>query len=103
MIKHIVMWKFKPEAEGQTKQQNMDQLAESLLALRPIIPELQSMEIGQDIGIGRDSYDMVLITTFADEAALERYQHHPEHKLVSALCAKIRDERASVDFEFERI
>ena len=24
MIKHIVMWKFKSEAEGRTKLQNMD-------------------------------------------------------------------------------
>ena len=103
MIKHIVMWKFKAEAEGQTRQQNMDQLAESLLALRPIIPELESMEIGQDLGIGREPYDMVLITTFADEEALARYQHHPAHQAVSGFCAKIREERTTVDFEFDRI
>jgi len=103
MIKHVVMWKFKAEAEGQTKAQNMDQLAEALLALRPIIPELESMEIGQDLGIGREPFDMVLITTFADADALDRYQHHPAHKAVSAFCARIRDERATVDFEFDRI
>ncbi len=103
MIKHIVMWKFKAEAEGQTKVQNMEQVAESLLALRSIIPELESMEIGQDLGIGREPFDMVLITTFADAEALERYQHHPAHKAVSAFCAKVREARATVDFEFDRI
>jgi hypothetical protein len=103
MIKHIVLWKFKDEAEGQTKDQNMDQLAESLLALRAVIPELESMEIGADIGVGRDTFDMVLVTTFADEQALARYQEHPAHKAVSEFCGKVRSDRASIDYEFERI
>ncbi len=38
------------------------------------------MEIGQDIGVGRDTFDMVLVTTFDDAEALERYQHHPAHR-----------------------
>ena len=102
MIKHIVMWKFKAEAEGKTRHENMDYINESLLALRPIIPEIESMEIGQDLGVGRDTYDMVLVTTFDDLEALERYQHHPAHKEVSAYVAKVRSDRACVDFEFDR-
>lgn len=103
MIKHIVMWKFKEQAEGQTKEQNMKHVAESLMNLRAVIPELESMEIGQDIGLGRDPFDMVLITTFADAEAMDRYQHHPEHKTVSTFCAKVREDRATVDYEFDRI
>ncbi|NCA98544.1 MAG: Dabb family protein [Clostridia bacterium] len=102
MIKHIVMWKFQEEAEGKTRQENLDFVAEALMTLRPIIPEIESMEIGQDIGVGRDTYDMVLVTTFDDAEALERYQHHPAHKAVSAYVAKVRTDRACVDFEFER-
>ncbi len=102
MIKHVVMWRFKPEAEGQDKEANMARLAEQLLALRAVIPELESMEIGTDIGIGRDPYDMVLITTFENEEAMHRYENHPAHKAVSAFCGLIREGRASVDFEFER-
>ncbi|MDD2534823.1 MAG: Dabb family protein [Eubacteriales bacterium] len=102
MIKHIVMWRFPAEADGKSKAENMAQLTESLFALRAIIPEIESMEIGTDIGIGRDPFDMVLVTTFENEEALERYQEHPEHKLVSAFCGRIRESRASIDFEFER-
>lgn len=100
MIKHIVLWTFREQAEGHSKQENIDFVKASLLALRPVIPELLSMEIGQDIGVGRDTCDMALVTTFADAAALEIYQNHPAHKAVSAYVAKVRVSRACVDFEF---
>lgn len=98
MIRHVVMWTFKAEAEGSDKQANMTWVRDSLLALRAIIPDILQMEIGQDIGIGRDTWDMVLIMDFADEAALDRYQNHPEHKKVTSFVAKARDQRACVDF-----
>jgi hypothetical protein len=98
MLKHIVMWQFASQAEGKSKQENMDQIRCALLQLPSAIPEILSMEIGQDIGVGREPYDMVLITTFADAAALERYQHHPDHLAVSATVSKVRTARATVDF-----
>lgn len=98
MIRHIVLWKFRDEAEGHSKQENMAAIKASLLALKPIIPELLSMEIGEDLGIGRDPFDMALVTTFADADALAVYQHHPAHKAVSAFVSKVRTDRASADF-----
>jgi len=56
------------------------------------------MEIGEDIKIGRDPWDMVLIMTFDDAEALGLYQNHPAHKAVSAFVAKVRSNRACVDF-----
>jgi len=100
MIKHIVMWKFKEEAEGRTRKENLDYVAQRLRALIPIIPEIGSMDIGQDIGVGRDTYDMALIMEFEDEAALATYQGHPEHKKVSAYVAKVREGRTCVDYRF---
>lgn len=100
MLKHVVMWQFMEHAEGKSKQENMAWVRQALFDLKPIIPELLSIEIGEDIGVGRDSYDMCLIMTFADSAALDRYQHHPEHKKVSAYVSKVRSGRACVDFSF---
>ena len=45
MIKHVVMWRFKEEAEGRTKLENMEELKRQLLALIPLIPEIKKMEI----------------------------------------------------------
>lgn len=98
MLKHIVMWKFHDQAEGKSKQENMEWVRQALRELQPRVPELLSMEIGQDIGVGRDTYDMCLITTFEDADALDRYQHHPDHKLISAYVSKVRSARTCVDF-----
>ena len=98
MLKHIVMWRFLEQVEGRSKQENMDRIRQSLLDLRPVIPELLDMTVGRDIGVGRDTYDMVLVATFADAEALERYQHHPAHQAVSAEVAKIRAARACIDY-----
>jgi hypothetical protein len=98
MLRHVVMWTFKEMAEGADKNANMGRVRDALLALKPIIPEIRQMEIGEDIGIGRDPWDMVLVMGFDDAAALGRYQHHPEHKKISGFVAKVRDMRACVDF-----
>ena len=49
--------------------------------------------------MGTGNYDAVLVSEFADREGLEAYQQDPRHKAVSALCASIRQERASVDWE----
>jgi hypothetical protein len=98
MLRHVVMWSFLDEAEGQAKAANMAQVRLALLGLRPQVPEILAMEIGEDIGIGRDPWDMVLVMSFTDAAALDRYQNHPEHKKISAFVAKVRRARACVDF-----
>ncbi len=99
MIKHIVLWNFKEEAEGAKKEENMQIVRDRLYSLQPIIPEILSMEIGTDIGCGRDTFDMALVMTFDSVEALETYQNHPEHKAVSTFVGKVRCGRASIDFE----
>ncbi len=65
-------------------------------------PDTDIQTVNQDIGGGRDNFDMVLVTTLDNAIALERYQHHPAHKAASAYVAQARSDRASVDFVFER-
>jgi hypothetical protein len=98
MLRHVVMWTFLDQAEGQSRQENLAKVKQALLALRPQVPEILDMEIGVDSGVGRDPWDMVLIMSFADAAALDRYQKHPEHKKISAFVGKVRQARACVDF-----
>ena len=43
MIRHVVMWKFKENAEGKTKEENMAIVTEKLYALLPVISELKKM------------------------------------------------------------
>lgn len=98
MIKHIVLWKFAENAQGHTKEENMDIVKERLTALLPIIPQIKSFEIGKDILHSEMSYDMALIMTFDSMEDLETYKKHPEHQKVSSYVKLVRIGRVSADF-----
>ena len=97
MIRHIVMWKFADNAEGKTKEQNMQWVREHLYALPAIIPQIKRMEIGVDIGHTEMSYDMVLLTGFESMDDLGIYKVHPEHVKVSQYVAKVKTARVVND------
>ena len=99
MITHIVMWKFLDEADGRPKADNLALVRSRLEALRPLLPEILSMELHQDIGADREPYDMVLITRFASAEDLKNYQNHPAHKEVSRFVSSVRSARAVVDYQ----
>lgn len=94
MIKHIVMWKFKPEVKEE-----MNRFLGALEALRGQIEVLRSMEIGVNSG-SDENFDAVLVTTFDSFEDLEKYKTDPRHIAASSLCKEIRVSRCAVDFEF---
>ena len=100
MIKHIVMWKFKDEAEGHTKEENMEIIRTRLMGLVGVIPEIKSLEIGKDILKSDMSFDMALIGVYESLEALDIYKNHPEHRKISAYVKACRLDRVAVDFEF---
>jgi hypothetical protein len=93
MIRHIVMWKFRPGTEAEQAQ-----FLEGLRSLQGVIPELLRSEVA--VNVGQDNYDAVLVSEFESLEALEIYKNDPRHKAVGALCKSIREERAAVDYEF---
>ena len=92
MIKHIVMWKFKP---GTEKEQG--EFLDGLQGLYGVIPQIRSQEVGRNVAPG--NYDAVLISAFDSLADLEAYKTDPRHVAVSALCKAIRTDRVAVDME----
>ena len=100
MIKHIVFWKFKDEAQGHTKSENLEIMRAGLYALKDIRPEIRSIELGFDV-LGSDmSYDAALVMEFDSLDDLRKFKEHPEHVKVSNYCKLVRTDRASVDYEF---
>lgn len=98
MLKHVVMWKLKAEAEGKTKAENARWMKEYLEALIGVVPEIRSLQVGINSKESEMAYDAVLISTFENEEALAAYKVHPRHVEVSAYCKKIRESRVVVDF-----
>lgn len=92
MIKHVVMWKFKPGTE-----EKMNEFLQALKNLDGKIEVLRSMEIGVNSG-SDDNCDAVLITTFDSFDDLRAYATNPLHVAASALCKDIRISRHAVDF-----
>ena len=92
MIRHIVMWKFRPGTEAE-----QEQFLSGLRALQGVIPQLLSSEAARNVGAG--NYDAVLVSEFRSLEDLEAYMNDPRHKAVSALCKSIREDRVAVDYE----
>ena len=93
MIRHIVMWKFRPGTEAEQKQ-----FLEGRRSLQGVIPQLLKSEVAVNVGEG--NYDAVLFSDFVCLVALDTYKNDPRHKAVSSLCKSIRTDRVAVDYEF---
>ena len=93
MIRHIVMWKFRPGTETE-----QEEFLSGLRNLQGVIPQLLRSEVA--VNVGEDNYDAVLVSEFESLEALEIYKNDPRHKAVSALCKSIREDRVAVDYEF---
>jgi antibiotic biosynthesis monooxygenase (ABM) superfamily enzyme len=101
MIKHIVLWKLKSEAEGRGKQANAIELKRQLENLHGKIPGLLFIEVGINLADNHpgDEADVMLYSEFTDLDALKAYHEHPEHQKIVPFARAIRDERRVIDYE----
>jgi quinol monooxygenase YgiN len=99
MVKHIVFWRLKPTAHGNSKETNARLIKEKLEALRGRVPGLLRIEVGLDFSRSEQSGDLALYSEFESRAALDSYQEHPEHKAVTPFILEARAERRVVDYE----
>jgi Stress responsive A/B Barrel Domain len=95
MLTHIVIWKYRPDVEQATRAEHQAQLRN----LATVIKEVKSLAVGFDILRLPRSYDLGLVATFQDAAALGVYSNHPEHVKVASFGRSISEHVASVDFE----
>lgn len=100
MIRHIVMFKFKEEAEGRTKAENIAITKAMLEALPAKIDLIRASSVTVNSPDADESnYDLCLISDFDSFEDLATYIVHPDHKAVGAFMRPVRLERACVDFE----
>jgi hypothetical protein len=99
MIRHLVFWRFLDHAEGRSKTENIALIRRMLVELKDSIPEIVSLEVGENVVPGVDAYDLALHALFASREDLESYIVHPEHQKLVAVLRKVRSGRAVVDFE----
>ncbi len=97
MVKHIVLWKLRDDAD---KQKNMDRMISELTSLVGKIEGLVSIEMGYNFNTAND-YDVVLYAAFKNAAALKYYQTHPEHVKCKDFIEGITVARIAADYCFD--
>lgn len=95
MIRHIVIFRFKPD----TSQDDREAFLEMLRALPAKISEIVEFEAGFDVVRSPRAFDLALVASYADLAALDRYAKHEHHLPVIARSKEICEQVASVDYE----
>lgn len=97
MIRHVVMWNVR----GSTREEklaNIAQLEASFLGLRGRIPGLLHLEIGVDRSGVDYACDVVLVSDFSSQEALDAYATHPEHLRMKQELGTMRTHRHQVDY-----
>ena len=95
MIKHVVSWEFAEDNKIENLK-NMKALLEELPAL---IPAIEDYEVGLNIKDSELAMDMVLISSFANEVAMQEYAAHPEHRRVVEALHAVTTKAVIVDYK----
>ena len=98
MLKHIVMWRFKEEADGSSKKDNVLKAKEMLENLVGKIDTLTSLEVGINVNPTPAAFDLVLTSVHPDQEGLDAYQVHPAHQEVVKFIVPVVSERVVVDY-----
>ena len=96
MIRHVVMFRKKPETDDSTIQEIMARLE----GLKGQVPELIGIRCYRGLPSDRPvAYTFLLDSMLADADALAGYLRHPAHVAVNEWMSPFLESRAIVDYE----
>jgi stress responsive A/B barrel domain protein len=96
MVKHIILWQIKDDADKASVKKNAKEALEGLAGK---IDGLLSVKVHIN-GLESSNADMMLETSFTDEAALKGYSVHPLHvKAADTYVRPFTKLRVCLDFE----
>lgn len=103
MIRHVVMWKLKDEAEGAKKEKNAEKMKLILEGLKINIEEIKNVEVGVNINNDEsaEAWDVVLISDFETELDYTMYTRNPHHKKAINFINAVIAERRFVDYKVD--
>ena len=96
MFRHVVMFRWKPEAAEEQKQA----MAGELRKLPAQISELKAYHVGPDAGLRAGNFDFVVVADFEDRDGYVAYRDHPAHRsIIDRYITPMAAERAAVQYE----
>jgi len=97
MIRHTVMFTWKPEATDAQKKQVADELSR----LPGVVPSIRAYAMGTDIGVNDGNWDFAASGDFDDIDGYTAYRDDPTHQAIIAEHIRpIIATRAAVQFEY---
>lgn len=99
MVKHIILWTLKEELTAAEKAEVKEGIKVGLEGLAGKIPGLLEIRVHTE-GLPSSNADLMLDSSFVDEAALKAYAVHPDH--VAVADGKVRPYtavRSCLDYE----
>lgn len=101
MIKHVVFFQMKEEADGASAQENAKKLAEKFHEISKVIDGVVSCETGFNHNHEKNFYHLCLIQEFTSQKALDDYLVHKRHMEVREFVFRVIDHRMVVDFNMD--
>ena len=99
MVKHIILWQLKEEYSPEEKKQLKAEIKTSLEGLIGQIPGLIEIRVQTEY-LPSSNMELMLDSTFEDEASLKGYAVHPAHvKVADEKVRPFTKTRACLDFE----
>lgn len=99
MLKHVVYWTLKDEAEGHSAAENAVKFVEIIRNLEGRIPALLSIEASCTFAeTTTEPCHVILISTHADEQSLKAYAEHPDHMACVPFIKSVTASRKALDF-----
>lgn len=99
MIKHIVLFQLKEEAQGATKAQNIEKARAIADRFLKEIPSLKAFAMHTNLeGAPSGNDDLVLLCEFEDLQGLHDYAVHPTHQEFVQFIGSVRESRRAIDY-----
>lgn len=96
MVKHIILWKLKPEHNTIAVKEGIKNGLEGLVGKIPGLVEINV----QVTALESSNADVMLYSVFENEESLKEYAIHPEHVFVAdTLVRPFTETRMCLDFE----
>lgn len=102
MIKHIALFTLKDEANGNTRQQNIEQIRQNVQRLKHEIPVNKRVEVAEQLQRDRDvvwAADLAVCAEFDSLADYDAYVAHPVHIEAATFAASVSEHVKGITFE----
>jgi hypothetical protein len=97
MIRHAVLFRWKPEATEDERQQ----VATEVAKLPSMVPSIRAFASGPDVGLAEGTFDFAVTADFDDEDGFRAYRDDPGHRdIIKRYIVPLAAQRVAVQFEF---